>query len=534
MEPRWRTIAKAEKAGMDTLISALPLAEAVIKCSSKVDSARPMLRMGLIETGRRKERTLILGDDDSGVTISASEFMEMMHRIGMKKSVEVRENALAVWDVVQTLAEIKYGATISQEDAKDEIKAEIARIIGMTPIPQDFVVEKPDGGVKGILTLNAEYYETINKIGKHGKWIVDDLKMKFGHMEGEGEAKVLRDICNGLIAGCTLMFMSAVWRALDKNERGMLDILLMKGGIEQAKKIRKLRVRIKEERNQKKAVALKRELCGLLFKEAKGELGAQSEPEPYGEERNGRIEKQNTVAEMMELKARFPRLYDEMMDSGKKRDDATRALKKMVRELNVAGVPSGFIREAMRKGIRDKVGIEHLYLEKLEKEGKPHTIVIKKLAPPRILMKEKAAEGKKKKMLMNHEQLMASIKFPKEAEDFLAERGFTTLDVVKALCKGFDFGKGKPAVGNAHVRGANIRNNLRRCCEGHAPDEILGLFRDLGVLHEFGSSKSTKTKDEAMSVELNPTNPIGKQIIDAMQAAFVEFKRNGGDGKDTN
>lgn len=527
MEPRWRPVAKAEKARMDTLISALPLAEAVTECSFNVNSARPMLRMGLNETGGRKERTLILGDDDLGMMISASEFMEMMRRIGTRKSVEVRDNALTIWDVVQTLAEIKYGATISQEDAKDEMKAEIARIIGMTPIPQGFVVEKPDGGVKGILALNAEYCEAIKKIDKHGNWIMDELKMRFGYMDMGGGAKVRQDICNGLIAGCTLMFMSAIWRALDEDERGMLDVLLMKGGIEQAKKVRKLRTRIKEERNQKKVITLKRELCGLLFKEAKGELVAQSELEPYGEERNRRIANENANAEMKEMKARFPNLYDEMMGRSKKRDDAALALKKMVRELNVAGVPSEFIKEAMRNGIRDTAGIEDLYLRTLEKEEKPHTVMIKRLRSACARLKETAPQEKKQETLKNHDELMARIKFPKEAEDFLVERGFTTLDIVKAIRKGFCFGKGDAAVGWAHIRGAKIRKNLRRCCDGHSPDEMLKILKDLGILHEFGSSKCTKTKDEAMSLETNPDHEIGGMIMNAMQAAFNELRKNG-------
>ncbi|MCX8200322.1 MAG: hypothetical protein N3G76_02540 [Candidatus Micrarchaeota archaeon] len=123
------------------------------------------------------------------------------------------------------------------------------------------------------------------------------------------------------------------------------------------------------------------------------------------------------------------------------------------------------------------------------------------------------------------DDLISDIKFDDSTEGYILSKGLRGIDVVLAICRGFDFWKNNAAVMGIHRRGSVIRNNLRRYC-GEKAEAVLSFLKSVDILKDdFGSSASTKTKDDAMSINIHPKHEVGKKIISSIQAVVYEYRK---------
>lgn len=236
------------------------------------------------------------------------------------------------------------------------------------------------------------------------------------------------------------------------------------------------------------------------------------------------------------IRLEFPHLYNIMMRPPRlsKTEQKKRAEKRRIRHLIREGVSPQFIGSCLLKGIRDPAEIADLFTSKLQEcrdLGAEAAGVV-----PNKVHRAKAGTAQAAPFVKpavtgprTRAELLESIRFPEYVNASIAEygSGLTSREVVFGMCKGFDFGKpGGGAVGSGHYRGAVIRRNIRRHCTVN-PEVLLDYLRSVDLLREFGSSASTRTKDEAMSIKTNPENAIERGILRTLNAAFHAHRANG-------
>ncbi len=336
-------------------------------------------------------------------------------------------------------------------------------------------------------------------------------------------------------------------------------------GIDNAKRIMKLDSEIESAARGKgrgSKTGLMREKFGICCKKAVAELRAQSEIDK--EERvwegeapaegecgvftavrgNGRTETEDE----RRLRAEYPGLYKRIIHTLTKAELEARELKKEVRFAIREGVPAEFVRECVRMGIRDSEGIIDLYLasgKEMPAEKKEEAPA--EMEPPRAKKvwggrnrangNNGAAEGSAengRRQILNKGDIVGTIQLSDEARAHIRAAGLSPKDVLNSMIGGFNMGhKGNAAVGGAHFRGDNIRKNIRRYLAAEyrgrktdAPDvdKLLDYLKSIEVVQEFGSSAYTRTKDDAMSINTNPGNEIGKDIITTVNAVLIELR----------
>ncbi len=209
-------------------------------------------------------------------------------------------------------------------------------------------------------------------------------------------------------------------------------------------------------------------------------------------------------------------------------------LKRSVSQLKREGMPYEAIQGFMREGITTKEGIRSAYESRGRKvkdaeapaeyrRKKPKWQAAQNGAP------EQNGTQKAPKDVRNMDELISSIQLSEEARRHIRDAGMNPADVLFSVFKGFDIMK-NGAVGGGHYRGVIIRKNIRKCMkrryaerpdEAPSDDDILDFLKSVDLIVESGSSASTRTKDEAMSLNTSPGHPVGADIMRAVTAAQI-------------
>ena len=238
------------------------------------------------------------------------------------------------------------------------------------------------------------------------------------------------------------------------------------------------------------------------------------------------------------LASRFPNLYKKMLRPTTD-EQAWKAMRNKVHRLMRIGVDPGFIAGCFRDGKKDEDAIFDSFLRSHESEDvaplarhggnqvyfRPDKRMMQASVAPVAIGRQDAR---------TKEEFLGRISFSAETDTFIRSKGFDPEDIVFAICKGFEFGKGNScnsgAVGAAHYRGVYVRNNIRRCMDirhgaktAPSTNEMIEFLKSIDVVRDFGTT-TAKTKDDAMSVNTNPDSQVGKDILRALNAAFIDLR----------
>lgn len=425
--------------------------------------------------------------------------------------------------------------------------------------PPEFVAEPGESAadaVKRISAVVSEWRELANKMTGGPSAIVASedgrLEVQLKKENAKAEISEAADYAAGTI----------LWEELAEaleNERVLEAAWLGHLGIENVRRFKNLDAASKSENPEKRLEALRKRF-EIACPAALEELRAQSEivredrnwgwelpkeeevPDSTAVRGNGRTE----IEDMWRLRSEFPGLYKLIMDTPTEAELEARELRKNVRFTMREGVPAEFVKECVRMGIKNSEGIIELFLASGKKTGgeadaapAEEASVKKKMWKPRALQNgngAKPAEEKRKVEIRTREDIVGAIQLNEEARAHIRDAGFSPKDVLNAIVRGFNMAQDKrAAVGNAHMRGDPIRKNIRRYLEieyagrnAEKPDveALLDYLKSVGVVQEIGSSACTRTKDDAMSIDINPENPVGKEIADRVNAVIIEVKKN--------
>lgn len=236
------------------------------------------------------------------------------------------------------------------------------------------------------------------------------------------------------------------------------------------------------------------------------------------------------------VREHFPLLYKIAMRRTPEEQESRR-ITNMLRRLRRAGVPQEFVRSCLETGLRTESQIIGKFTcgsGKADSEATP-TTVRSKTFYRRVNEEQAEEEAAAAAGFRTKEEFLDSISFSPMAVRHITEHWLTVHDIVYGICKGFDFGRnsGAGAVGNSHSCGPKIRRAIARNCVA-SPDQIIGYLGDVGLLNRFGSTSKGRKKDDAMSINVNPTNPIGREIIDRLQRGFRVMRSAGTSGNGGN
>jgi len=233
------------------------------------------------------------------------------------------------------------------------------------------------------------------------------------------------------------------------------------------------------------------------------------------------------------LKDLYPNLYRKLIGPTFEESEARR-LNKTIRRILRQGAPDGFIKEMLGDAPSMRADDLESAWDSCQGEGAGSPPSSRPRAR-REQMVGGASQGTasgRAPAYSTRDGFLSSISFDPSTERAIASLGVEPRDVVLALCKGFEFGRrGRCAVGGGHYRGAHIRNNIRRFLERDPPSrkkpsvqQLIGVLDSFDLIRRFGSSASTRTKDDAMSVNTSPSTQEGKAIISTLNAAFMELR----------
>jgi hypothetical protein len=225
------------------------------------------------------------------------------------------------------------------------------------------------------------------------------------------------------------------------------------------------------------------------------------------------------------LKRDYPRLYRKIMEPTWEQIEAKR-LKKMIRALKAQGLGYDEIRE--RIGDRIPACMPAVKPEMPEVVPSPERRMKR-----RQVISQPEPEPKEKEV-RSIEELISSIQLSDAVRKHIRDADLSAGDVLFSICKGFNLGGGKTAAGGAHFRGVYVRTNIRnylkrryagRKAEAPKVDDLLSYIKSVDLIIDAGSSKYTKTKDEAMSLNTNPSHAIGNEIMRTINAALVGYRQ---------
>lgn len=236
------------------------------------------------------------------------------------------------------------------------------------------------------------------------------------------------------------------------------------------------------------------------------------------------------------LRSSYPGLYGIMMRPSQE-DLYDRALRNMAKRLIRGGMDPLHIQECLRAGIRNESQIIEMYGNEeldeapLEPAKKTRWVFVGK-------ERKQETQDERIAQVRTLNDFLGTIGFDAETDAFIRSRGLVPRDVVFTICKGFDFAKAAlsgtgGAIGGSHYRGAIIRRNMRRFLDSDymgrrqempEVERLLDFLRSVDLVVKFGSGASTKTKDEAMSIDTGSGHPTGKEIFRTIKEAFHRFK----------
>ncbi|MEK6979233.1 MAG: hypothetical protein AABW86_03345 [Candidatus Micrarchaeota archaeon] len=217
------------------------------------------------------------------------------------------------------------------------------------------------------------------------------------------------------------------------------------------------------------------------------------------------------------IKANFPRFYRMMTgptDEERTRREFGHRLKMLIRH----GVPSVFIKQCISDGVHDIGAIEERYTSFQSRDQDADSRILSPAEvfhlpiPAYTISSPERGTIEIMPRVVSYDDFLSGITFSETVQKYISGNGngLTSKGVVLSICKGFDFGKKSGgAVGGAHFRGAIIRNNIRRC--GLEADRTLAFLDSLDLIIHHGGS--ARTKDDAMSININPDNELGKEIL---------------------
>lgn len=189
-----------------------------------------------------------------------------------------------------------------------------------------------------------------------------------------------------------------------------------------------------------------------------------------------------------------------------------RLLKDLVRRLEKESIPASFYVTRINNGTRD--------FDKIVKRYRLHCIRRDKHKSVQLPSDSTGSNG-----FASKEEFLGSISFSSATDEHIRAAGLTSRDVVFGICKGFDFGKGSGggAVGFSHYQGPKIRSSISRHCSV-SPKTFLAYLESVDLLRRFGSGSKGRTKDDAMSINTDPSTEVGKEILSNLNGAFLDLR----------
>ncbi len=514
----WQFTAKRELGHVEDLIKIMPLAEAVQYSLKYFRQCKVEARVREIDL----RQTVIIGGLGDGKA-SEEEFLELLKVIQLTGRLGIDE--LGLKPLFDRLQEIRIPLPCDPLSVPNHqaIRNLIEGVIWARTDMYVFAKSRVDEAVKDGLIREESKLQTL---GKTLAFAVDAM-------------------CASHILQNTVFFMR-------KDELELVSELMLRR-MEDVKRYRYLTNLLARNPSNAKRIAFLTEKFTLACPEAREMLKQQSEIKPKKLSKVGMAEEEapplpvlvprkRTVKEDTEFMRRHcPALYKMAMLPTNEEREWKRA-KKQLSRLMRDGVPAEFIRARMREGVMDANTIADEFTSKREltmpdEEIKRISSIIQTFAlqfgsesaagngPPQ---QNAAKPVQTQKPVFNSiDEVLAAVQLDDETVNFITGKGLVSDDVICAVVRGFDVLKNKPAIGGVHRRGAVIRNNLRRYCSAH-PDELLRFLKSVDVLNDdFGSAASEKTKDDAMSINIHPSHPIGFKLISAITRATYLYNTQG-------
>ncbi|MBN2478230.1 hypothetical protein JXB01_02975 [Candidatus Micrarchaeota archaeon] len=213
------------------------------------------------------------------------------------------------------------------------------------------------------------------------------------------------------------------------------------------------------------------------------------------------------------------------LSSMRKRRDTRRkkikGLQSLYRESISLGVPAEFAVRMINAGTRDSWEIFESIFE--TENGDSRSPGMACTAEP-IQRKTAASPVSDTSRTFELERdVLRAVEFNSSVKEKLSYAGISEYEIVCSLCKGFGFGTPKCKAGGYHLRGSIVRKNMRRSGIND-PETVLDFLKKQDLIIECGSSASTRTKDDAMSINTNPQSDSGREIITAIQRKFIELR----------
>jgi len=521
--PRWAVAARQGLDRMDRLVSALPLSEA-LRRSCRIFNDCKLKTSIVCDPGNSQERFFIDGRTEK--EYSFVEFLIILSALSKGAPIDAIYNK-NTGDLMMLAQET---VPVILREPRDDSPAAFIRSLN------DAILDYR----KKLFAINAQTFARTDAsflvvVGRNGRHVVSGM-----HREMEDDVSYGVDLC------VALALLKPVSSRLSPEVSGLLADFLEYSIVPRLQEYASLFSRISRARakHSEDVLSLLRLKFQIACPVAVEMLRMQSEIPLKSKSGKHIIESVSptiTVApetrtseeDAAYLKLNFPELY-RMMISPTEEELAQQAFRNGIKLLIRHGVSIKFIKDCFAKGMRKPVEIEELYTESTASSrdlasGIDTRILslkeILRLRPQVYARPPEFSRGIPTPAYISFDDFLSGIAFSDAVRKHISERGhgLTQKDVVLAICKGFDFGKGgRGAVGGAHFRGVLIRRSMRRC--GIDEDNALSFLDSLGLIIHHGGS--ARTKDEALSIDPNPDNSIGKEIIDTIQKAFVELNRS--------
>ncbi len=545
---KWMRLAQRDLNGMRRAVDSLKLAKALEEPIAIMDARRPWAKIPeVLPAGVERSQFRIKSKDEQ-----LKDCARIVAGIQKGKRFEPVVQERDVADLMDILAEDPPEFEFFEgEDAAETLK----RISGTV---SDWQRDKIEDVLKSRNEIERTLSSTfmLKSTGKRFKKVC------------MGRDEALRNATKATDALATVMLAEGLAEILDG---GKVKGLAWVGhiGIENVRRYKNLDSASKSRGNSaERRIEAMRKKFELACPEALAKLRAQSEILKEGRGWEGEIPAEENwkasvpaqgngrteIEDLWRLRSEYPNLHRIMVSTPTEAELEARRVKKEARLAMREGVPPEFVRGCLRRGIEAAGDIVELYAASgkgaapepeaaAKEEWAQHELKntwAKRVSSGKRKPGNGEAEGEKegdgKRPITSKEDIIASIQLTPEARAHIRGAGLSPKDVINVMIRGFDMAhKEKAAVGGAHWRGNYIRQNIRRYIaaeyrgrntEAPGVDKLLDYLKSIDVVQEFGSGATTRTKDDAMSINTNPGNAIGKGIVTGINAVLIGMRKN--------
>ncbi|MEW6748869.1 MAG: hypothetical protein AB1295_04145 [Candidatus Micrarchaeota archaeon] len=518
--PKWRKHAQSELRGMKLAVSALPLAEALRNTIVSLDKAKN--RIVILQDGRCLEtngigvcgnglRRLLgyLESAKSGreLVIDGKKLLAMPPE-GFLDPIDMGD--LTQGDTLARIGQIRFAVDRWRDEKAADIDSD-SDLLGRCGIKHEFFekIIKRVPSTSGVGTLNDKERKKASK--KLKRTIREVLEM------------------SGLLSSIHTMAM-----ILSPDEIAALSELDARGQEEVGKYIAHSKALEKSGTIRGRAALLKAKysiacpeaLMALRAQWTAPETSWQAEaPEPLGGMNAQALKepRRSEAEDIASVSVGFPNLFKRMMKPTAD-EQRLRRLKNIAKRLRRTGM-----------------GFEEIHERILVESGAQRANAASEESPKKVkrrhLAKTEPTQAERRRSARNEtidkDEFIASIRLSATAENAIRGHGLVPEDVVLCMFKGFNLGARSSAIGNAHYRGTIVRRNMLKALRmryrelpGQPPhaDDIIRFLKSVDLMRDFGSGASTKTKDDAMSLNTSPDTEIGRDMMRTITVALHRLR----------